>query len=50
MMVDQGMDLLKEFRIILTNDKVKSLCKVLCQPGDTTGNPPTPHPVFVVLI
>jgi len=45
----QGMDLLKEFKI-LTNDKVESLCKVLCRPRGTTSNPPTPHPSFAVSI
>jgi len=43
MIVDQGMDLLEEFRI-LTDDQVESslVCKVLYQPGGTTGNLP-PH-------
>jgi len=49
MTMRQGMDLLEEFKI-LTDDNIESLCKVLQQPGGTTGNPPRPHPSFAVSI
>jgi len=49
MIINQGMDSLAEFWI-LTNDEVELLCKVLCHPRGTTGNPPTPHPGFAVSI